>query len=103
MPPWMYANLKPCGTTAAYDRHIRHGEPACKPCREANARRWREQNQLKTRRPKTRRPKPAATEPAGWQPTYIVDVLALLDICEAIDGPPYEWRREYLDECGGAA
>lgn len=27
--------LQPCGTTAAYRRHIYHGEPACGPCREA--------------------------------------------------------------------
>ena len=29
------APLKPCGTTAAYQRHVRHGEDPCGPCREA--------------------------------------------------------------------
>ena len=28
--------LKPCGTDAAYARHLRHGEQACDPCLEAN-------------------------------------------------------------------
>ena len=28
-------NLKPCGTTAAYRRHIRHGEKPCDDCRRA--------------------------------------------------------------------
>lgn len=27
--------LKPCGTTAAYFRHIRNGETTCQPCRDA--------------------------------------------------------------------
>lgn len=26
---------KPCGTTAAYKRHQRHGEAPCGPCRSA--------------------------------------------------------------------
>lgn len=33
------ADPKPCGTNAAYRRHLRHGEPACESCRQANARR----------------------------------------------------------------
>lgn len=28
--------LLPCGTTAAYKRHLRKGEPACPACLEAN-------------------------------------------------------------------
>lgn len=42
-------DLMPCGTSAAYMRHISHGEEPCMPCRSANAiasaerkRRWRE-------------------------------------------------------------
>ena len=27
--------LKPCGTTAAYRRHVRHGEKPCDDCRRA--------------------------------------------------------------------
>lgn len=32
----------PCGTTAAYARHLRNGEQPCDACREANAERHRE-------------------------------------------------------------
>lgn len=35
----MARELKPCGTPAAYRRHLRAKEPACGPCKEA----WREQ------------------------------------------------------------
>ena len=31
----------PCGTTAAYARHLRNGEQPCDACREANAERHR--------------------------------------------------------------
>jgi len=30
------ADLKPCGTQAAYARHVRNGEPTDEACREAN-------------------------------------------------------------------
>ena len=30
--------LKPCGTNAAYARHLRHHEKPCPPCCEAHAR-----------------------------------------------------------------
>lgn len=30
------SSLKPCGTRAAYARHLRHGEPACEDCLAAN-------------------------------------------------------------------
>jgi hypothetical protein len=32
---------QPCGTPAAYRRHLRHGTPACEPCRQAEALRSR--------------------------------------------------------------
>lgn len=32
---------QPCGTTAAYARHLRHGETPCDACRKANAERHR--------------------------------------------------------------
>ena len=31
--------LMPCGTYAAYRRHLRHGESPCRACRDAEARR----------------------------------------------------------------
>jgi hypothetical protein len=31
----MERTLKPCGTPAAYRRHLRHGEKPCDECREA--------------------------------------------------------------------
>lgn len=34
----MARQLKPCGTSAAYRRHLRNGEAACGPCRDAVAR-----------------------------------------------------------------
>lgn len=37
-----YADLKPCGTAAAYRRHMRRGEPACGPCLEAERLKSRE-------------------------------------------------------------
>lgn len=33
--------LQPCGTEAAYHRHLRHGEKACEPCRKGAAERRR--------------------------------------------------------------
>ena len=86
MPPWMYSDKQPHGTPAAAKRHQRDGEPLCRACREANARRWREQN-----KPKARRRRIAAGGSSGWQPGMAVDVMALLDICEAIEP---EWDRE---------
>ena len=31
----MTRQLRPCGTIAAYERHLRHGEQACAACLEA--------------------------------------------------------------------
>lgn len=33
----MSRQLKPCGTRAAYYRHLLHGETPCLPCTDANA------------------------------------------------------------------
>lgn len=30
---WSEANLRPCGTVAAYQRHLRRGETPCEACR----------------------------------------------------------------------
>jgi hypothetical protein len=37
----MPRDLQPCGTPAAYMRHLRRGEDPCGPCRKANAARTR--------------------------------------------------------------
>lgn len=34
--------LKPCGTNAAYNRHIRNGDPPCLPCVNAHAKQQKE-------------------------------------------------------------
>lgn len=39
--PWQgksYSRVKPCGTLAAYRRHLRHGEHACEDCLRAERR-----------------------------------------------------------------
>lgn len=33
----MPRKLKPCGSNAAYERHVRHHEPACDQCLDAHA------------------------------------------------------------------
>jgi hypothetical protein len=93
MPPWMNTGKQPCGTSAAARRHHRNNEPLCRACREAEIQRWRKQNKPKRSRATTR-------EPTGWQPGFVVDVLAVLDICEAIEGPDPEWYRERALETG---
>ncbi len=52
--PW---RLRPCGTAAAYRRHLRHGEKPCRQCMEANAADWRDRNPNPAgtgRRPRTK-------------------------------------------------
>lgn len=38
-----WPDLRPCGTTAAYRRHQRHGEKPCAACKQAVARRRQDQ------------------------------------------------------------
>jgi len=38
VPRGDWAALKPCGTSAAYRRHLRHGERPCDSCKAAQAR-----------------------------------------------------------------
>lgn len=37
-PPTAPRDLAPCGTYAAYVRHLRHGQTPCRPCTQANTR-----------------------------------------------------------------
>lgn len=37
----------PCGTTGAYARHLKFGEPACEPCKDANKLRQAELDEAK--------------------------------------------------------
>jgi hypothetical protein len=83
MPPYA-TGPEPCGTYPAYRRHRYNGESPCLPCRKANAAR----SVVFRAKVKAKR---AAPEPTGWQPGFAVDVMALLDVCEAIEP---EWDRE---------
>ncbi len=42
MTQWHLDRMSPCGTAAAYDRHVKRKEPKDDACRAANARRKRE-------------------------------------------------------------
>jgi len=91
MPRYMFTEKQPCGTYAAYRRHLYYGEPVCLPCRKANARRATEEYRAKAKPTARRRRRAAAGQPTGWEPGFAVDVLALLDVCEAIEPG---WDRE---------
>lgn len=41
LPGWA-PELKPCGTLAAYRRHLRRGDPIDEACRQAAARDWQD-------------------------------------------------------------
>lgn len=36
MPSWMNTDKQPCGTAAAYRRHLRRGEKPCEACKAAD-------------------------------------------------------------------
>lgn len=83
-------DLAPCGTVAAYRRHLRHtGAPvACDACRAANARLtadWKERNAYrskKPRRPGKPRPKPRYSAPLST--TVDLDPLDLAVLYEEV-------------------
>lgn len=52
-------DLKPCGTPAAYQRHIRHGEKPCQPCHLANRADKKTTRKLELNRQRQRRFKAA--------------------------------------------
>lgn len=45
----MPRKLKPCGTRAAYQRHLLHGEQPCDECKAANSAAARPGNRVKMR------------------------------------------------------
>ncbi len=94
MPPWRYSDKKPCGTEAAYRRHLYHGESPCRECRLAQA---------AARKKFPRKPKPKAAPavvtatpqgPAWWC------VIAAAEHLEWDGQPPGEVRREMADSAG---
>lgn len=54
----MARTLKPCGTWAAYKRHLRAGETPCEPCRQAARDQKNDRNQARRR----------ARQAAGFEP-----------------------------------
>ncbi|HEY3683436.1 MAG TPA: hypothetical protein VGL93_10375 [Streptosporangiaceae bacterium] len=58
--------FKPCGTTAAYDRHRRHGETPCDACRTAYVTNRRERRQAARTAP-----------PAGIEAEHEIDEIAV--------------------------
>lgn len=55
----MPRTLAPCGTPAAYKRHLAHGEKACEPCNQA--RRDCDNERKRRNRPQPKPPYPVAS------------------------------------------
>jgi hypothetical protein len=69
-----WAALRPCGTLAAYRRHLRHSEKPCEPCAQANRRDWADRRARNRRRlPDQQAPRPDQGRPVvtarPWQGT----------------------------------
>ena len=63
LPGWA-PELKPCGTPAAYRRHLRRGETLCRSCRQAEQR--RQQDRLRERPPPVPSPGRRIREVRHW-------------------------------------
>lgn len=65
-----WAALEPCGTAAAYKRHLRQGKPVrCVTCLQGEARRWQDKDQAaKEARYAIRRQRYAEARAAGLSP-----------------------------------
>jgi len=87
----MYTDKQPCGTNAAYRRHLRHGETACIACKRAAARYAQDRYNAAKRHQRY-----AAGEPSGWQ-RVIAARTERFAAPEADGGPAYGHRREYLE------
>ena len=76
---------EPCGTYAACQRHYRHGETPCDPCRAArNA-------YERSRRPKNPRPGAVCGTYAGYQKHYLRDDQP----CRSCKDAYNEYRRQH--------
>jgi hypothetical protein len=71
-----WALLQPCGTPAAYRRHLHHGEKPCRSCTQAEA---RAKQDKPSRDPELRRQRYAEARAAGLSPR---DALAARDRSE---------------------
>ena len=56
LPSWA-PELEPCGTLAAYRRHLRRGERIDESCRKASARSWQDRLAAGYERPPRKRPR----------------------------------------------
>ena len=86
----MSLELKPCGTTAAYQRHLRRGEEPCRECREAARRADRGRKRNRTQ--------PRQLQPCGTRAAYQRHIRAGEVPCEACReanraGGREQWRR----------
>jgi len=91
----MYTEKQPCGTSAAFRRHVRHGESPCAACRRAQAEYQREW--YASKRSAKHPPRPIPIEPQ--QPAWWC-VIAGAGELEWDGQPSYEVRREMADAVG---
>ena len=98
----MSRELQPCGTRAAYKRHLRRGEEPCRECREAARRADRGRKRNRTQ--------PRELQPCGTRAAYQRHVRAGEAPCEACrEANRTRWREEWrkrrkkLKPCGTVA
>ena len=93
----MSREVKPCGTTAAYQRHLRSGEEPCRECREAARRADRGRKRNRTQ--------PRELQPCGTRAAYQRHIRAGEEPCEACREANRtrgreEWRKRNAQSCG---
>ena len=81
----MSRELKPCGTRAAYMRHLRRGEDPCGACRDANRAGDREQRRRSARK----------VTSCGTYAAYQRHVKAGEEACAACKRAQAEYRARY--------
>lgn len=82
---WDDYKLKPHGTLAAYQRHLRKKEQACYPCMQADARNRADRRGAEYKGPKVPDPRQARNELPLFRP-YVYRGLG----CDAITGEVVE-------------